>query len=917
MLVQSKIDTSEYYHYVLANKILVLIIKNVLFKKSSCALSVGAGSYGDPDDRLGLAHFLEHMVFMGTEKYPTENGFSEFINLHNGKYNAYTADEYTTYYFEVDSDHLKVGADMLANFFISPLLRESSVSREVNAVNSEYEKTLCNSAWRKFMLLNDLIKTDRIEGRFNCGNSETLSKSGIIGALREFWEKKYSSDITTLVICGNAPMDELVEVASLFEGIPNRHLKSEKAPSEKSVVNITSDMFKNEYLSNVVHFKPLDGKNELIIHTILSPIRDLFRINPIGYVNEMLSKMEDGGLVSKLKDMALASGVIPRCYYLNGYTHVTINIKLTKKGFRQYKDIISITQEFISKMKADKHEYERLSKLGSLDFAYKPIDPPMKMSTDLVIRLLNYPVENVLNYKYLYEEFDEHVINSCISAISDASKWIILIGDTDENATYTNKEKFYGVEYGIYDSLEPKSSELELENPHVYESNQKCVAEDHLVNQLEVIKSESRYLKRSVYPNGEVNFVFDSEFDLPKMYLRVIFASDAVKENPISYELYFNTLIDMFQTKYGRELRNARAELYICKHNEGVCLRLTGFSDSLLEIAKLFFTSVSEWTSLSEDGMEKLVVPLNRFEVVRQNLQDYYATIIARSPFERLSECYTHKLASMKTTEELFEQVKHVKKDDVTFKKDFFCKIIAVGNGEFNKIEDLYNTISETYLKECTCSAAPAGIKVCDSVRTSFVTMDKTNNAIGVFYTMCNRRENAVPVDSENTAENKLVISNPYYVKTAIGQLIYQIANERFFNELRTNENLGYIVKNATMQYYTARFLQFIVQSKKSVEFLEERILKFVVDLKAWIKNMSDEEFNGFKNSLIGSYKMPIVNLEDLDSFVFNLHCNGEIDLDYKKKMVEIAEGLTREDLLDSDLWNSYGCSYSEQQVNK
>lgn len=55
-------------------------------KFAACSLSIGVGSFSDPPDIPGLAHFLEHMVFMGSEKYPQENGFDEFIKVIIDKY---------------------------------------------------------------------------------------------------------------------------------------------------------------------------------------------------------------------------------------------------------------------------------------------------------------------------------------------------------------------------------------------------------------------------------------------------------------------------------------------------------------------------------------------------------------------------------------------------------------------------------------------------------------------------------------------------------------------------------------------------------------------------------------------------------------------------------------------------------------
>ena len=70
-------------------------------KKSAASLSIEVGSYSDPNDLQGLAHFLEHMVFMGSKKYPAENEFDKFISEHGGSSNAYTADETTNFHFAI------------------------------------------------------------------------------------------------------------------------------------------------------------------------------------------------------------------------------------------------------------------------------------------------------------------------------------------------------------------------------------------------------------------------------------------------------------------------------------------------------------------------------------------------------------------------------------------------------------------------------------------------------------------------------------------------------------------------------------------------------------------------------------------------------------------------------------------------
>ena len=69
-------------------------------KKAACAICLGVGSLCDPPQLDGLAHFAEHMVFMGTAKYPDENEWSAFLSEHGGEDNGETNLETTTCYFD-------------------------------------------------------------------------------------------------------------------------------------------------------------------------------------------------------------------------------------------------------------------------------------------------------------------------------------------------------------------------------------------------------------------------------------------------------------------------------------------------------------------------------------------------------------------------------------------------------------------------------------------------------------------------------------------------------------------------------------------------------------------------------------------------------------------------------------------------
>jgi insulysin len=140
-----------------------------IIEKSSACVDVMIGSLCDPKEAQGLAYFLEHKLIMGTTKYPIENEYSSYLSSHGGYSNAYTSQENTVYYFDVQPDHLEGALDRFAAFFTCPLLSDSSTSREVNAVDSENTKNLQVDSWRKFQLLKSLARDDHPLSSFSTG----------------------------------------------------------------------------------------------------------------------------------------------------------------------------------------------------------------------------------------------------------------------------------------------------------------------------------------------------------------------------------------------------------------------------------------------------------------------------------------------------------------------------------------------------------------------------------------------------------------------------------------------------------------------------------------------------------------------------------------------------------------------------
>ena len=120
---RSPADTRDYRSVMLDNGLEALVVSDSDADKAAAALDVNAGSANDPADRPGLAHFLEHMLFLGTEQYPDPGEYGRFISEHGGASNATTSFAHTNYFFDVDAAHLEGALDRFAQFLRLPAFR--------------------------------------------------------------------------------------------------------------------------------------------------------------------------------------------------------------------------------------------------------------------------------------------------------------------------------------------------------------------------------------------------------------------------------------------------------------------------------------------------------------------------------------------------------------------------------------------------------------------------------------------------------------------------------------------------------------------------------------------------------------------------------------------------------------------------
>jgi Insulinase (Peptidase family M16)/Peptidase M16 inactive domain len=225
-IVKAPLDNRLYRAIALPeNGLRILLCSDPSTNEAAVAMNVHVGATSDPATIPGLAHFTEHMLFLGTREYPLENSFEAFLSKTvGGMSNAYTDSEDTVYFFHMEtaSDRklLQEGLSRFQSFFSAPLFTESATSRELNAIESEHAKNLQTDSFRSFQLEKLRANPAHPFAKFYTGNKYTLLDNtkvqgiNLRQALIDFYTRYYSANQMTLAIVAPQSLDELQDLVA-------------------------------------------------------------------------------------------------------------------------------------------------------------------------------------------------------------------------------------------------------------------------------------------------------------------------------------------------------------------------------------------------------------------------------------------------------------------------------------------------------------------------------------------------------------------------------------------------------------------------------------------------------------------------------------------------------------------------------
>ena len=413
--------------------------------KSAAALTVNTGHFDDPAERQGMAHFLEHMLFLGTSNFPEPGYFSQFINQAGGQSNAWTGTEHSCYFFDCHQQYLQRALKIFSSFFITPLLDPSQTENERNAIDAEFKMKIKDDGRRIYQVHKETTNPAHPFTKFSVGNQDTLAnrQNCIAEEVRHFFECNYQAQWMTLVITGPQSIPELESWArSYFSGI---------AGNERPKPALAAPLYRTQDLGLLLQLTPRKHMQKLIISFAMPNIEGLYKHKSMSFLAHLLGYEGEGSLYSILK----AEGWINALSAGGGmsgsnFKDFNISFALTDDGIDYYEDIVEMVFEYIALIKSQFAALPELyhDKKTLLEIAFDNQEPSRTLDwvSAISVNMQHYEPQDYLYGDYIMTGFNHVVFEQLCNFLTPQNMRMVLI---HPNVETNQTAKWYNTPYSV------------------------------------------------------------------------------------------------------------------------------------------------------------------------------------------------------------------------------------------------------------------------------------------------------------------------------------------------------------------------------------------------------------------------------------------------------------------------------------
>ncbi|KAH0834509.1 putative zinc protease [Fonsecaea pedrosoi] len=918
-LEKPDLDDRSYRVIELSNKLEALLVHDAETDKASASLNVNVGNFSDEEDMPGMAHAVEHLLFMGTEKYPVENEYSSYLSSNSGHSNAYTAATQTNYFFECaaqheSNDNLSNGAvngtaggttnglsrgplygalDRFAQFFVKPLFLENTLDRELRAVDSENKKNLQSDGWRLSQLAKSLSNPKHPFHHFSTGNLQTLrdepEKKGV--KIRDefirFYEQHYSANRMKLVVLGRESLDELESwVVELFSEVKNKNLPENRWDDV--------EVLSKDQLSIEIYAKPVMESRSLEISFPWQDEEDMFETQPARYISHLIGHEGPGSILAYLKDRGLAqtlsAGYHPVC---PGSAFFEIDIGLTPDGLKNYHEVVKIVFRYIGMMKATPPVawmHEEMKNMAEVDFRFRQKSPASRFTSAIscVLQKPGLPRNWLLSSTSKFRKFDAQAIAQAMQYLRE-DNFRLMIVSQEYPGSWDQREKWYGTEYKVERIPTDVLSDV---RKALTDPGTGAIAELHLPHKNEFIPTKLDVEKADVKVPAKAPKLLrnddkvrlwwkkDDTFWVPKANLHIKIRNTVTSANTANYvktNLFINLVKDALSS-YSYDAEISGLAYAIGPNMLGFDIHVHGYNDKMAVLLEKILTTIRE-----------IEIRTDRFEIIKERMARKYKNWAYQQPYYQIGD-YTRWLLNERSwmNDAYAKELPHITVDDIrTFVPELLqqahFEVLVHGNLYKEEAKKIGNLI-ETTLKS---RAFPPS----DWLLRRNVIIPEGSNFVY-------KQALGDPDNINHAIEYYLDIGHVMDLDLrAKAQLFSQMTDEPAFDQLRTKEQLGYVVWSGTRPAAATMGYRVLIQSERDPDYLETRINAFLLKFKSDLESMSNEEFEGHKRSLVNKRLEKLKNL-DFETGRLWAYISGEYLNFYQvDRDVAVIRQLTKDDM--------------------
>lgn len=859
------LDNKNYQFAQLENGIKILLIQDKNAKLSAVSLSVGTGSSGEPSSIEGLAHYLEHMLFLGSEKYPKADNFMEFVSQNGGSYNAYTASDETNFFFSIKPVALNEALARFSDFFAAPLLTEEFMQREQEAVHAEYTSKLQDDARRTLDALRQSFNSQNPLSRFSAGNKETLKITPELRpALVKFFNENYISSNMGLVVLTPDSLDATKKLLT-------KHFVNIKDGDKQELPQV--DIFTENFLPAKLEIKSLEDSYKLQLYFPTKNPEKLYRQKPDYYLAHLISYEGEGSILALLKELGWGLSLVAG----NSFTYedsglFTIQLKLTPEGFNnlsQVKQLIFDYINLIAQEGIEKWRYDELKELFAGHWNYKEGENPLNLVMSLASKLKKVAAKDILKSNYIFSEYDPNLIQEFLQKINARNMLEVVIAP---NIATDKQTKWLKTPY----KLTSLTRDLLTENKHPLSASRFLPPKNPYLAEQKMLTTKVEAPFEFYTSNNLQIFVGeDASFNTPKIFYRFKFESEiATKSAKMS-------VVNMLLAKWLKDATEAKTydayladlEAKVLTNKNGLILAIDGLSAKSGELLSLLLEEL-RYGDISS----------TKFDILKADLLRNLANKKYRPLTQQIFENFHNEIMPPKFTDaSLIENLRKLHLADFEkYRREFLfsSKISAFLYANINKSasEDIKQRLTDF-------------IQVGTSAKTKALTT------------------NILPVGQ--TFSIDLHIKNPdkgflYYIQApdasienrAKFALLTRLQDAEFFYQLRTLKQLGYVVANINQPLAYVAGTSFLVQAPStSLEDIYKSVTEFLHKDKERLNNLSAQDFAAFKAGLINLLEKPDDNLTKKASRFWQKIFYKQAPIDDRAEIIVALEALTLKDM--------------------